>query len=146
MHRPFDGFLFFSYVFQSSIAIPSRFLRNDMDSGTPYPNQHIDSDCFPADLPVFELCYTGYPFDDFVELDYRRQTTPPRLEACITNILRIRSSAKHAAWGALDLVSGLQLQRKAIPFPGQIPSVMPFHRPSRASSCCALASEAILHD
>jgi hypothetical protein len=45
------------------------------------------------------------------------------------NILRIRSCAKHAAWGALDLVFRVFpaddlhvfiLQRKAIPFPGNV--------------------------
>jgi hypothetical protein len=48
-------------------------------------------------------------------------------KACITNILRIRSYAKHAAWGAIDLAFRIHLaddlhvfilQRKAIPFPG----------------------------
>jgi hypothetical protein len=48
-------------------------------------------------------------------------------KACITNILRTRSYAKHAAWGAIDLdfrvlvADDLHLsilQRKAIPFPG----------------------------
>jgi hypothetical protein len=30
-------------------------------------------------------------------------------EACITNILRIRSYAKHAAWGAIDLAFRIHL-------------------------------------
>lgn len=125
--------LSFSFLrFQSSDAIPSRFLRNDKDSGTPYPNQHIDSDCFPADLPVFELCYTGYPFDEFVELDYRRQTTRLGRRHALRTFYASALLLSMLLGGALDFVSGFQLQRKAIPFPGQIPSVMSFHRPSRA--------------
>jgi hypothetical protein len=53
-------------------------------------------------------------------------------KACITNILRIRTYAKHAAWGAIDLAFRIHLaddlhlsilQRKAIPFPGYDPSM-----------------------
>jgi hypothetical protein len=58
-------------------ATLSRLLRNETDSGISYPNQHIDSDCFPADLPIFELCCTRYPFDDYVELGHELQ--PMRL-------------------------------------------------------------------
>jgi hypothetical protein len=57
-----------------------RLLRNETDSGISYPNQHIDSDCFPADLPIFELSCTRYPFDDYVELGYGVQHTRLLLE------------------------------------------------------------------
>jgi hypothetical protein len=74
-------------------------------------------------------------------------------KACITNILRIRSYAKHAAWGAIDLAFRIHLaddlhlsilQRKAIPFPGYDPSTtLSVRRPfSVWHLCTSIASEA----
>jgi len=69
-----DGLISLQFTFFT--AFSHRLLRNETDSGISYPNQHIDSDCF-ADLPIFELSCTGYPFDDTVELGHRLQD--PRL-------------------------------------------------------------------
>jgi hypothetical protein len=72
-------------------------------SGILYPNQHIDSDCFSAALPIFELFSHTIPFDahpSSSSIDGR--TLAFSEEACITNISRLRSFCKHAAWGAID--------------------------------------------
>lgn len=55
-------------------ATLSRLLRNETDSGISYPNQHIDSDCFSAALPIFELFSHTIPFDAYPSSSkHRRQ-------------------------------------------------------------------------
>jgi hypothetical protein len=69
------------------------YLRTETDFGNTYPNQHIDSDCFPAGLTISSSAAHDTPLDDYVELGQVF-----RQKACFTNISRIRSYAKHAAW------------------------------------------------
>lgn len=71
-------------------------------SGILYPNQHIDSDCFSGSA-YFELFSHTIPFDaspSSSSIDGRTVAFPGK--ACITNISRLRSFCKHAAWGAID--------------------------------------------
>jgi len=90
------------------------YLRNDTDSGISYPNQHIDRDCFFADLSVFELAAHDTHSTILSSSDMDCPAPAFCWKACITNILRIRSYAKHAAWGAIDLASAFSLRTTSI--------------------------------
>lgn len=93
-------FLQFWFLF---LQIFSGYHGSMRKSGILYPNQHIDSDCFSAALPIFELFSHTIPIDGHPSsssIDGR--TLAFFEEACITNISRLRSFCKHAAWGAID--------------------------------------------
>jgi len=89
-----DGLLSISFTCECFLRIFPGYRGSMRKSGISYPNQHIDSDCFFADLPVFELFSHTIPFDALLSssnIDGR--TLVFLAKACITNISRLRSSA-----------------------------------------------------
>lgn len=105
-----------SFLFSCLLRHFPGYLRNDTDSGISYPNQHIDSDCFFADLSVFELAAHDTHSTIMSSSDMDCPAPAFCQKACFTNILRTRSYAKHAAWGAIDLASAFSLRTTSIFF------------------------------
>ncbi len=144
-----DGLLSISFIFECFLRIFPGYRGSMRRSGISYPNQHIDSDCFFADLPVFELFSHTIPFDaplSSSNIDGRTFVFPGK--ACITKHFTNSLFCKHAAWGAIDsrfpsrphaddlTEHFLFLTTKAIPFSRSYPSATT----SFSSSLCLSVS------
>lgn len=89
-----------------------RYCGTIRNSGISYPNQHIDSDCFFADLPPFRaLLHTpGYPAHYSSNSRRARFIEGRGTPAIFQEGNALRTSYAfvlpddHAAWGAIDLV------------------------------------------
>lgn len=132
-----NGFLSFPFVLVLFLHLFSGYHGSMRKSGILYPNQHIDSDCFSAALPIFELFSHTIPFDAYPSSSkHRRQDsrlswkgmhhehfTPSLfLQACCLGSYRFSLFRVIHTRMAIVSISFLYFTTKAIPFSRSYPS------------------------
>ena len=98
-----DGLLSIFFTLECFLRLLPGYRGSMRKSGISYPNQHIDSDCFFADLPVFRalLAYDTLR-RTFVELEHRWQDSRLSRKGMHYEHFTTSLFCKHAAWGAID--------------------------------------------